>query len=239
MVKQTWGIIGLGWLGQKLSEHLSQKGIENWGTRSQDFDWGCDDFPTKPCDVLFLNTPPLLQINPENFVAKIPTGGYRRIIFISSISVYGNQAGSITEQTTTEPMTESARWLVAVENLLSEKFTGKLTVIRPGGLVGGDRHPAKSLSQSQRPCAGNSAVNLIHRDDLVQIIWAAAQAESAWSVINAVTPFHPAKKEYYGEWTAARGMAPVLFTDVQEPSKIVRSDVLPKIYSSWLRPRLD
>ena len=118
-MKQTWGIIGLGWLGQKLSEHLSQKGIENWGTRSQDFDWGCDDFPTKPCDVLFLNTPPLLQINPENFVAKIPTGGYRRIIFISSISVYGNQAGSITEQTTTEPMTDSARWLVAVENLLS------------------------------------------------------------------------------------------------------------------------
>ena len=82
-------------------------------------------------------------------------------------------------------------------------------------------------------------MNLIHRDDLVQIIWAAAQAESALPVINAVTPFHPVKKEYYGEWTAARGMAPILFTDVQEPAKVVGSDVLAKIYPSWLRPRLD
>ncbi|AFY00574.1 enzyme of sugar metabolism [Bdellovibrio bacteriovorus] len=236
---QTWGIIGMGWLGQKLSENLSQKGVENWGTRSQDFDWGRDDFPAKSCDVLFLNTPPLVQIAPEAFVAKIPTGDYRRIIFISSISVYGHQAGRITEQAKTLPSTDSARWLVAVEMLLSKKFKDHVTVIRPGGLIGGDRHPAKSLSQSQRSCAGNAPVNLIHRDDLVQIIVAVAEAEAAPSVINAVTPFHPTKKEYYSEWTAKLGIAPVQFTEMQEPAKIVSSDVLPKMYPDWLCPRLD
>lgn len=239
MSSNRWGIIGLGWLGATLFDHLKQAGIPCWGTTRQSFDWLSDEFPTEPCEVLFLNTPPIVNMPPQDFVAKIPSAAYRKVIFISSISVYGAQEGVLTESTIPQPTTDSGKWLLAVERLLLAKFPHQAIIIRPGGLIGGERHPAISLSKSGRPCAGQAPVNLIHRQDLIGIIKTVADYDGTLSVINAVTPYHPSKEQYYGEWVRNLNLAPIFFTDTAELQKIIQSEILPEIYPAWVFPLLN
>lgn len=235
----SWGVIGLGWLGAKLSEQLKQAGIPCWGTTRKSFDWLRDEFPADPCEVLFLNIPPIVNMPPQQFVAKVPLAAYRKVIFISSISVYGAQEGILTEGTVPRPVTDSGKWLLAVERLLLEKFPHQAIIIRPGGLIGGERHPAISLSKSGRPCSGQAPVNLIHRQDLIGIVKAVAGYDGASPIINAVTPYHPSKEQYYGEWVRNLSLAPICFTDTAEPQKIIQSEILPEIYPTWVFPLLN
>lgn len=233
----TWGIIGLGWLGESLNEFLRNKNVQSWGTHRSDFNWMTDAFPSASCDVLFLNTPPLVEMPPQQFVAKIPDS-FQKILFVSSISVYGDQEGIVTEDTPLSPVTASGKWLSEVEALLLNKFKNQITIIRPGGLIGGDRHPAISLSKRNRPCASQTPINLIHRDDLTQIIWQASQLLNPPRILNAVAPYHPSKKEYYSEWTEKLGLSAITFEDSAESSKIVSSIHLAEIYPSWIHPTL-
>lgn len=237
--KKNWGIIGLGWLGQALSETLNSHGVKSWGTHRDQFDWKTDEFPQTAFDILFLNTPPLLTMLPQAFVDKIPSNSDQRILFVSSISVYGNQEGDIKESTLPTPHTERGRWLYAVEQLLVQKFKERVTIIRPGGLIGGHRHPVFQLSQSHLPVAANSPINLVHRQDLIQIICVVAELAQPPQIINAVTPFHPSKENYYSTWTSKLGLAEIKFTGANEPHKIVGSEYLPKVYPHWIHPLLD
>ena len=233
-----WGIIGLGWLGTALATFLNQHDIPNWGTKSSDFNWENDPFPTQHCDILFLNTPPLRQIPPSEYVAKIPHVDNRRILFVSSISVYGKQRGVVTESAVVAPETESAKWLVEVENLLQEKFRKNLTILRAGGLMGGDRHPIFSLSKSSRTVNADSPINMIHRDDLVQIIYALSQGKEAPPVVNAVCPYHPRKKDFYDFWSMKLSLPALNYSTNPEAHKIVSSDILAQMYPIWLHPKL-
>ncbi|XGC79946.1 SDR family NAD(P)-dependent oxidoreductase [Bdellovibrio bacteriovorus] len=235
--QKTWGIVGLGWLGQSLYKKLQSQGLKVWGTHRAEFDWRIHEFPEKACDVLFLNTPPLTDISPEDYVRKI----HRRdkIIFISSISVYGDQSGTLTETDFAIPKTASGKWLLAVEQLLIEKFPNEITIIRPGGLIGGSRHPAIHLSKSQSPCSADTPINLIHREDLVRIICRTSTVSKPLKILNAVAPFHPRKEDYYSAWTKKLDLAPINFIKVNEAHKIVESQYLREVYPDWVHPQID
>ncbi|UOF01370.1 Rossmann-fold NAD(P)-binding domain-containing protein [Bdellovibrio reynosensis] len=235
--QKIWGIVGLGWLGQSLSENLNSHGVKTWGTHRADFDWRIHDFPKRACDVLFLNTPPLADISPEDFVAKIPAR--EQIIFISSISVYGDQSGILTESTLPLPRTASGKWLATVEQLLIKKFPEEIIIIRPGGLIGGNRHPAFHLSKSQSPVSADTPVNLIHREDLINIICTVSESSKPPLTINAVAPAHPRKEDYYGELAKKLGLAPIHFIKTNEPHKIIESDYLLELYPDWVYPNLN
>lgn len=236
---KTWGIVGLGWLGQELSDTLKARGVKTWGTHRQDFDWFRDEFPKKPCDILFLNTPPLVEMPPDVFVGRIPLNITERIIFISSISVYGDQSGILTEKTLPVPKTSNGKWLVSVEQLLLKKFKEHIIIIRPGGLIGGTRHPAFHLSKSQAPCNADTPVNLIHREDLIRIICAASEFSPQPRIINAVAPSHPRKEDYYSAWAKRLGLTPIHFIKADEPNKIIESEHLPELYPDWIYPELN
>lgn len=235
----SWGIIGLGWLGQQMAARLADSQVTYWGTKRTDFDWRVNPFPQTPCDILLLNTPPLPDISPEEFVHKIPGTGYHHIIFISSIAVYGSTSGTITETSATDPTTQNGSWLVQVEKLLLQKFSGRISIIRAGGLIGGSRHPVKSLALKSGPPIKNSVVNLIHRDDLIDIIFAVANADEKPPLLNAVTPYHPRKQEYYGFWTEKLGLKALVFEADLGDQKIIASEILPTLYPSWHFPNLD
>lgn len=234
--QKVWGIIGAGWLGQEIMNRLAQLGIEHWGTTRKIFDWKLDDFPEKECDVLLLNTPPLTEILPEDFVKKIPVRDRQRIIFISSIGVYGSLPGEVSERTPPQPVTKNGLWLVAVENLLLEKFSGNICIVRAGGLIGGNRHPVFYLSNKS---IANAPINLIHRNDLIEIIFAISELEKVPFIINAVAPSHPSKKDYYNAWVQKLNLAPVHVLDKQDDSRVVMSEFLPSIYPKWICPDLD
>jgi hypothetical protein len=251
--KKTWGIIGLGWLGQALADQLKTLDIKVWGTRTENptanpneilteaFVFGQNDFPSQTCDVLFINTPPILDLTPTDFVGEIHTPENRddfKLIFISSTSVYGPRQKHCTEDTQPEPWTANGKWLYEVEKLLQEKYQNKVLILRPGGLIGGERHPVFYFSKSQQVSGGVDPVNLIHRQDLIQIILQ-AEALNMSGVINAVAPFHPSKSDYYNGWSKKLKLNSINFSLDVQSLKTVDSVKLPLFYKSWQCERLD
>jgi len=162
--------------------------------------------------ILIIDVPPKLRGNSkEDFVFKIKNvisfiekSTVENVLFISSTSVYGDTstALSVTEETELNPDTESGRQLVQTEQLLQSNSNFKTTILRFGGLIGEDRHPIKFLAGRKNIENPNAPINLIHQEDCVGIILEILrQAQNDKlernETFNAVTPFHPSRKEYY------------------------------------------
>lgn len=162
-------------------------------------------------NILIINIPPKLRgSEKENFVSKIRNlipfiekSEVQNVLFISSTSVYGETLTplSVTEETELNPDTESGKQLLQTEQLLQSNKNFKTTILRFGGLIGEDRHPIKFLAGRTNLENPNAPINLIHQDDCIGIISAilchTELARVRNETFNAVTPFHPSRKEYY------------------------------------------
>lgn len=139
----------------------------------------------------------------KNVIPFIEKSTVENVLFISSTSVYGDTstALSVTEETELNPDTESGRQLVQTEQLLQSNSNFKTTILRFGGLIGEDRHPIKFLAGRKNIENPNAPINLIHQEDCIGIITAIlchTEPVEVWNeTFNAVTPFHPSRKEYY------------------------------------------
>ncbi len=220
------GILGCGWLGTPLAQELIRAGksvrgsstreekikaLEREGINAFHIRLGSDGFKGPIGDFLqglhclIFNIPPGLRRNPESdYVQKIKyldealeASDCRRLIYVSSTSVYGNKQGAVDESVPPEPDSETGRQLLEAEELLLNRSDRDTLVVRFGGLIGGDRHPVKYLSGRKDLSGGGDPVNLIHLEDCIRIL-CAAQSQPQWTgVINAVHPSHPTKAEYY------------------------------------------
>ena len=176
-----------------------------------------EDF-LKETNVLIIDIPPGLRREISSslettFVNKIRTlipfiekSGIKKVIFVSSTSVYadGFPIVEITEETIPNPDTESGKQLAIVEVLLQSNLNFKTTVIRFGGLLGDDRHPAKFLAGKTNVENPDAPVNLIQRKDCIGIIESilkhseTSEQQGNWGeTFNAVAPQHPTRKAYY------------------------------------------
>ena len=176
-----------------------------------------EDF-LKETNVLIIDIPPGLRREISSslemtFVNKIRTlipfiekSGIKKVIFVSSTSVYGDGFPiiEITEEKKPNPDTESGKQLAIVEALLQSNLNFKTTVIRFGGLLGDDRHPAKFLAGKTNVENPNAPVNLIQREDCIGIIesilkhFKTSEQQGNWGeTFNAVAPQHPTRKAYY------------------------------------------
>ena len=230
----TWAIVGLGWLGSALQKRLSQQHIESWGTHRTLLDLTISELPARQHSVLFLNTPPLLTLPPEVYGTRVAKSPAERVIFVSSTSVYGSTQGAVTEDSAAHPDTASGQWLIAVEEELRGIFRERLLVIRPGGLIGGSRHPAHHLAGRQDIAGGREVVNLIHRTDLISLI---LRSSADIPVLNAVSPHHPTRSSYYTAWCEKLGLEKPQFKDEANSHRVVDS-----IYEGlidWEVPLLD
>jgi hypothetical protein len=232
----TWGIVGLGWLGEALATYLRSTGHSYWGTHRTEFDFRSSSVLVRPCDTLFLNTPPLLDLLPEAYADKVVPSPAARVIFISSTSVFGEACQTVSEKSQTSPDTPNGRWLVAVETELRQRLGDKLTVIRPGGLLGGERHPSKHLAGKTNVPGGNQKINLIHRADLVGII---TEVPPGIPLVHAVAPYHPRKDQYYAEWATKLNLPSPHFVDAVNHDREIISVVVSTFYQDWKCPRLD
>ncbi len=165
-------------------------------------------------EVLIINVPPKLRgENKENYVKKmqllleaVKAAKTKKIIFVSSTSVFGNIEGEVTEESIPQPSAESGKQLLASENLFKNTPKLQTTIIRFGGLIGPDRHPVTMLSGRKGLKNGNHPVNLIHLDDCISILSLVIKNNWWGEIFNAVYPLHPAKKEYYHQVAAKKGM---------------------------------
>lgn len=171
----------------------------------------------KNSEILIIDIPPKLRGNAldtstalsktfvkkfQNLIPFIENSSVKKVLFVSSTSVYADENVTITEESIPNPDTESGKQLLEAEVLLQSNENFQTTVIRFGGLIGADRHPIQFLSGKTQIENPEAPINLIQLDDCIgiieKIIQQAQNEHFNWNeTYNAVAPFHPTRKEYY------------------------------------------
>lgn len=256
MTKKTVSILGCGWLGVPLGRFLVDKGFSVKGsvTQANKFDLlktarispfrvlidetgiETDDTSFFETDVLIISIPPrriegIERIFPAQIAQLIPVilkNEIRKVIFISSTSVYSENGQKAKETDVLSPDKASGKALVLAENLLRNLIDFETTIIRFGGLIGADRNPARFLLKSGMPVA-NVPVNLIHQDDCIGIIAAILEQELWGETLNACCPEHPMKRDFYGKAAEISGLPVPDISDQDEAFKIVDSSKLKRL----------
>lgn len=249
-------ILGCGWLGFPLAKALTNSGfktkgstttasklivLENAGIQAFRISISDDgitgnlsDFLNS--DVLIVDIPPKLsRPENENFVAKIQhliteieKSTLKKVLFISSTSVYADDNSVVSEEKIPNPETENGRQLYKSEQLLQANKNFETTILRFGGLIGEDRHPIKFLAGKQNIENPDGPVNLIHRDDCISIILKIIKNDIWNETFNAVAPFHPTRKQYYSEKARALSLPEPSFENGNSIGKTINSDKLQK-----------
>lgn len=230
-------ILGCGWLGLPLAKKLLQQDhkVKGSTTSSEKISGmaaeGIDPFLISispegvegdienflaDIELLFINIPPGLRRNPEidftggieRLVGEIERSGVKKVLFVSSTTVYKDTANfpTYTESDAPNGTSEAAKQLIAVEKMLMENTSFEACILRFGGLIGVDRHPVKYLAGRKDLKNPKAPVNLIHREDCINIITGLLQKEPFEGVFNAVFPGHPSKKEYYNSRAGKAGL---------------------------------
>lgn len=260
MKNKQISILGCGWLGLPLAKKLIQSGcIVKGSTTSEEklrqlenekiepflielkddkVDNNIIDFLSSS-EILIINIPPkLIGDKKENFVKKIENlipfiqdAQIKKVVFVSSTSVFGDVSDStmqiVTEETVPNPETESGKQLLETERMLQFNSNFKTTILRFGGLLGYERHPVKHLAGRQNLENPDAPINLIHQDDCIGIIESIIENNCFGEVFNAVVPFHPTRKEYYTQKAEELNLEkPQFEIKTMVKGKIISSDKL-------------
>jgi nucleoside-diphosphate-sugar epimerase len=252
-------ILGCGWLGLPLAKALIGNGfLVKGSTTSSDkistleqagiipflielgengINGNVDLFLSES-QVLIINIPPKVRGNSsENFVSKIENilpfiekSGIKKVLFVSSTSVFSDESKVVTEETIPNPDTESGKQLLECEKLLQENSNFETTILRFGGLIGEDRHPIYFLAGRTNIENPEAPINLIHQEDCIGIILKIIDSNCWQETFNAVAPFHPSREEYYSKKAKNYNLEPPIFTH-SKPSigKTILSDKLENV----------
>ena len=269
-------ILGCGWLGLPLAEKLIGRGYRIKGsTTSSDKlitlkNKGIDPYlvhfseantPVSPeflmSDVLIINIPPGRK-SPEGsenylrmsdfFCKNIPNTEIRKIVLVSSTSVYNETNTSVSEQDLSEPESPAGKLLLKVENQFLALKNMQVCVLRPSGLIAEDRHPGRFFKNKINIPNGLAPINLIHRDDVIGIILKLLDHNEAHGIYNGCSLTHPAKMDFYRMAAESIGLPPPEFIAEKRVWKIVLSERVKKeldyefLYpdlQDWLKERSD
>ncbi|MBS7256692.1 NAD(P)H-binding protein [Flavobacterium branchiicola] len=193
-------------------------------------------------EILIIDIPPKLRtVDPnsdqkvfvkkiQNLIPFIEKSSVKKVLFVSSTSVYGDDNTVITEKTSPNPETESGKQLFMAENHLRENQNFETTILRFGGLIGEDRHPVKHLTGKENIENPDAPVNLIHQNDCILIIEEIIN-QSIWNeVFNAVAPFHPTREEYYTQKAIEKNLPkPKFSSEKSNIKKIISSEKIESI----------
>ncbi|SFU29438.1 NAD(P)H-binding [Pustulibacterium marinum] len=239
-------ILGCGWLGLPLAEHLIDQGFQvNGSTTSEEKlallqQKGIQSFLIEvteekitgdfegfleQVEILIIDIPPGLRKNPNgNFTKKIDQILQKmeerslKVIFVSSTSVYGDHQGEVDETIPAEPETTSGKQLLASEQLLQQSENLQVTVIRFAGLFDENRHPVKFLSGRENVKQKYHFVHLIHKCDCIGIITSIIEKDKFPFLLNAVYPYNPNRGNYYTEKALQQNLPVPIFQE-ESPGK--------------------
>ncbi|GAL84826.1 NAD-dependent epimerase/dehydratase [Sporocytophaga myxococcoides] len=213
-------IVGCGWLGLPLGKLLVEKGFVVKGSTTtankidqlrslgikaflvnflEDLKVDQDIFDT---DVLVVTLPPSQKKQSEQkyleslefLVSKTSPG--TKLIFTSSTSIYKSLSSELREEDVMDIKDSGYALLFNAENIFVQ--SGRpYTVVRFGGLTGYDRILIKYFAGKKELTFGHEPVNLIHRDDAVQILFEVIRQQKWNNIFNACAPRHPLKKDFY------------------------------------------
>lgn len=145
----------------------------------------------------------------------------KKVLFVSSTSVYEESNKTIREADGEET---DGNPLIKIENLFKGSDRFETTVVRFGGLIGYTRNPGRFFT-GRVITEGESYVNMIHRDDCINIISAIIE-KGVWSeTFNCCADTHPTKREFYSHAARSAGEPAPEFADSEDsPFKIISNE---------------
>lgn len=107
-------------------------------------------------------------------IAGLDLASVGRVLFVSSTSVYGQNAGEQVDITTpANPTAPTAGVLLQAEQALQSAFGERCVVVRPSGIYTGASERMKALAKHAHQEGVPSAhyINRIHRTDLIEVLY--------------------------------------------------------------------
>ncbi len=239
-MKKTYSILGCGWLGLPLAKHFIEEGIIVKGSTTTEeklqilkehniLPYIIDIEETNTyrdfldCDVLLIMITSKQLEAYENLIRNIEKSPVKKIIFISSTSVYPRGNKTYTEEDET-----IEALLPHVEVLFRENQNFSTTILRFAGLFGDKRQPGNWFADKKIP-QPNGFVNMIHREDCMAIISKIIEENIFGDIFNACVNHHPTRKEFYRYARKVLGKPKPTFEDPNElkfkkisPAKLIQ-----------------
>lgn len=180
--------------------------------------------------VLVLNIPPPRGVDDVRAVHRRQVAAVRDaavdgavewVLFASSTGVYPSIDREITEDDLPPgqpdalpgPRRATGEALLEVEALLMETPGLDTTIVRLGGLYGGDRNPGRFLAGRTEVGRPEAPVNLIHRDDAVGVFLTLIDNDVRGEVFNACADEHPSRRAFYTRAAEVSGLEPPTFDE--------------------------
>jgi len=214
-------IIGSGWLGTPLGLDLVAQGHTVTATTTTEEKL---KNTTKELDIVLLNTndpeqaaQKVAQTGATTMIIAIPprrgSNNYyeslmvlsaladlvnvKRVLFISSSSVWGENTGVVNEQTNPSPTSDSAIAMVKFEQHLLSHPSFEASVLRLTGLFNQQRHPGRFLAGRLDVANPEAPVNMIHQQDCIGLTSKILQQTQWRPVYIGCAPSHPTRRHFY------------------------------------------
>ena len=241
-------IVACGWLGTPLAAALIAGGYQVKGCRrhTEQLDelqamgleaYSLDLSPDIICDnaqallesdLVLINIPPRRKVHSSRYhIAQINSlldavikAKVKKVLFISSTSVYGNKNREFSELDSPCPQTESGKALAQIEQRLQREPFYQASILRFAGLVGGDRLPGRFLSGKQ-VSGGDSPVNLLHRNDCIAIIQQLIKRDVWGELFNVCCDGHPTREQLYTKAAKNMGLGTPTFDNKPSDWKLI------------------
>lgn len=254
MNNQIISILGCGWLGLPLAQHLiengfvvkgssisvenldalKQKGILPFQVQITDTNIISDNLNEfLNADILIINIPPerradIQQYHKAQFellISELRKSSIKQVLFVGSTSVYPTFNREVFEDETAEPTKASGKALQQVEQMLKAQTNFSTTVVRFAGLIGYDRLPGRFLAGKTNVQNGNAPINVIHQDDCIELITQII-CQNAWGeIFNACADEHPTRKQFYTLAAKKIGLEiPSFAVETENDFKIINSN---------------
>jgi nucleoside-diphosphate-sugar epimerase len=219
--------------GAKLLEKEGIKGFVIELSEKLNSTLGKEAYDFFQCDSLVVSIPPGIRSGKEtkeDFLEKISEliglaqRSNRRLIFVSSTSVFGDYQGEVNEDSETRPESENGKALKEAEKLLLRGGLQEVAILRLGGLIGEDRQPGRFLAGKKNLKRPRAPVNLIHQRDAVGLLVALIEKkELSREIFHGVSPYHPTRKEFYEKAARELGLEKPVFENEAEQHRGVHS----------------
>jgi len=181
-------------------------------------------------DLMIITIPPKRQQN--NYFNQLMTLHHlalslniKKLLFISSTSVWGKNSGLVDENTSMKPTSDSAKAMVEFEVFINNEANYQSCALKLAGLIGGTRQPGRFLANKENLAMGKAAVNLVTQNDVIGIINAIIKQDSWQPSMIACAPTHPNRDQFYVLAANKLNLVPPSFSyldnDQAKSSKII------------------
>ncbi len=218
----------------KKLEGLRQLDIDPYVIELHDtfIDGGVNSF-LSGIEILVVNIPPGLRAQPHSdypsrmslLVRNVNAhASIKHLIYVSSTAVFHEDQSLpvYDEKTPANASDLKGKKLLAGEHIIQTAHANT-TIIRPGGLIGGDRHPVKYLAGKKNVSNPEAPVNLTNRDFLIQLIMQVIDGDLPYPIIHAISEPHDTRQSYYIKKAQEFNLEPPVFNELPSVGKKITS----------------